>query len=51
MLADGIEVNGAIYKLNEHAYNSLFKSGRKDIMPADISHALRAKPILETRAV
>ena len=45
MLNDGFEVNGDQYKLNEHAYNSLFKSGRKDIMPADINGALKAKPI------
>ncbi|WP_242551075.1 T7SS effector LXG polymorphic toxin [Enterococcus ureilyticus] len=32
-------------KLNPHAYNSLFKSGRKDIMLDDILDALKAKPI------
>lgn len=31
--------------LNEHAYNSLFKPGRKDIMPADIYDALKAEPV------
>ncbi|PZL71998.1 hypothetical protein CI088_11410 [Enterococcus plantarum] len=33
-------------KLNQHAYNSLFKSGRKDIMIDDIIDALNSKPIL-----
>ncbi|WP_162921808.1 T7SS effector LXG polymorphic toxin, partial [Listeria costaricensis] len=32
-------------KLNQHAYNSLFKSGRKDIMLDDIIDALKTKPI------
>ncbi|MGX7150325.1 hypothetical protein [Enterococcus ureasiticus] len=32
-------------KLNQHAYNSLFKSGRKDIMIDDIIDALNSKPI------
>lgn len=32
-------------KLSKHAYNSLFKSGRKDIMLDDINDALKAKPI------
>ena len=41
---DGVNVNGQNYKLNEHAYNNLFKSGRKDIMPDDITDALRNKP-------
>jgi hypothetical protein len=45
MYNDGFVVNGDRYRLNEHAYNSLFKSGRKDIMPADINDALKVKPI------
>ena len=45
MLNEGIVVNGKKYTLNEHAYNSLFKSGRKDIMPIDISDALKVDPI------
>ena len=32
-------------KLNQHAYNSLFKSGRKDIMINDIIDALKTKPL------
>nr|MCI2552107.1 transposase [Listeria monocytogenes] len=32
-------------KFNQHAYNSLFKSGRKDIMPDDIIEALSNKPV------
>ena len=32
-------------KLNQHAYNSLFKSGRKDIMMDVIIDALNSKPI------
>ncbi|MBC1412635.1 transposase [Listeria welshimeri] len=32
-------------KLSKHAYNSLFKSGRKDIMLDDIKDALKTKPI------
>ncbi|MGX7201343.1 hypothetical protein BCR22_02100 [Enterococcus plantarum] len=32
-------------KLNQHAYNSLFKSGRKDIMIDDIIDALKTKPL------
>ena len=40
----GFEVNGTHYELNEHAYNSMFKSGRKDIMPADIKDALKSQP-------
>jgi hypothetical protein len=32
-------------KLNQHAYNSLFKSGRKDIMIDDIIDALNSAPI------
>jgi len=39
-------VNGNSFKLNEHAYNSMFKSGRKDIMPDDIIDALARKPQL-----
>lgn len=45
MMKDGFEIDGNQYKLNEHAYNSLFKSGRKDIMPADIYDALKAQPL------
>ena len=41
MRDNGIQVNGQTYRLSTHAYNSLFKSGRKDIMPADIEAALR----------
>jgi len=44
MLKNGVEVNGNSFKLNEHAYNSMFKSGRKDIMPDDIIDALVRKP-------
>ncbi|WP_215398945.1 hemagglutinin repeat-containing protein [Rheinheimera oceanensis] len=36
--AEGIP--GTDYTLNPHAYNSLFKSGRKDIMPDDVLDAL-----------
>ena len=46
MLKNGAEVNGNSFKLNEHAYNSMFKSGRKDIMPDDIIDALATKPQL-----
>jgi len=42
---EGIDVDGVKFKLNEHAYNSMFKSGRKDIMPADIIDALKTEPI------
>ena len=45
MRNNGVDINGINYKLSEHAYNSLFKSGRKDIMPADIHDALNAKPV------
>ena len=45
MLKDGVEVDGNQYTLNQHAYNSLFKSQRKDIMPVDILDALRSKPL------
>ena len=41
---DGIEVNGQNFKMNQHAENSLFKSGRKDIMPDDITDALKTTP-------
>ncbi|MGI6086095.1 MAG: hypothetical protein ACOYIF_11800 [Acetivibrionales bacterium] len=41
---DGVEVNGQTFKMNQHAENSLFKSGRKDIMPDDIIDALLTKP-------
>ncbi len=41
---DGIEVNDQTFVLNEHAYKSLFKSGRKDIMPDDIVDALSTEP-------
>jgi hypothetical protein len=40
---NGVQVNGQDFKMNEHAYNSLFKSGRKDIMPDDITTALGTK--------
>ena len=42
-LQDGVEVNGQTFKMNPHANNSLFKSGRKDIMPDDITDALVTK--------
>ncbi len=42
----GVEVDGKTYKLSQHAYNSLFKSGRKDIMPDDITGALSSDPQL-----
>jgi regulator of replication initiation timing len=45
MLNDGFEIDGNKFRLNKHAYNTLFKSQRKDIMPADISEALKTKPI------
>ena len=45
MRDSGIRVNGQTYRLSTHAYNSLFKSGRKDIMPADIRAALRTNPL------
>ncbi len=45
MMNDGFEIDGNQYILNEHAYNSLFKSGRKDIMPADIYDALKVQPV------
>ncbi len=41
ILDEGFE-NGM--KLNPHAYNSLFKSGRKAIMPDDVIEALRNTP-------
>ncbi len=41
---DGIEVNDQTFVLNEHAYKSLFKSGRKDIMPDDLIEALSTEP-------
>jgi hypothetical protein len=44
MATDGVEVEGQTFKMNEHAYNSLFKSGRKDIMPDDIIDALATQP-------
>lgn len=31
--------------MNQHAENSLFKSGRKDIMPDDIIDALATNPL------
>jgi hypothetical protein len=43
-MENGVEVNGQGFKMNQHAYNSLFKSGRKDIMPDDITTALSKKP-------
>ena len=45
MKNNGINVKGRSYKLNDHAYNSLFKSGRKDIMPTDINDALKTNPV------
>lgn len=42
---NGFEINGVHYTLNEHAYNSMFKSGRKDIMPDDIFDAIEGKRI------
>ena len=45
---DGLEINGGTYNLGDHAYNSLFKSGRKDIMPSDIIAALNEEPRLGT---
>lgn len=44
MLKNGLEVNGNDFSMNPHAYNSLFKSGRKDIMPDDIIDALKTTP-------
>ncbi len=41
----GLKINNSNFILNEHAYNSLFKSGRKNIMPADITDALLSTPI------
>ncbi|MDT0017412.1 hypothetical protein QJV03_09490 [Listeria swaminathanii] len=32
-------------KLSKHAYNSLFKTGQKDIMLDDIKDALKVEPI------
>lgn len=43
-MENGVQVNGQDFKMNPHAYNSLFKSGRKDIMPDDITTALSTKP-------
>ena len=40
---NGFDIDGVHYTLNEHAYNSMFKSGRKDIMPDDIFDALKGK--------
>ena len=45
ILQSGLEIDGKSYTLNQHVYNRLFKSGRKDIMPADITEALRSTPI------
>lgn len=45
-MENGVKVNGQGFKMNQHAYNSLFKSGRKDIMPDDITGALSKKPTL-----
>ncbi|MBR5157192.1 MAG: hypothetical protein IKW59_05430 [Clostridia bacterium] len=42
---NGFEIDGVYYTLNEHAYNSMFKSGRKDIMPDDIFDAVKGKRI------
>ncbi|MFD1887617.1 polymorphic toxin-type HINT domain-containing protein [Paenibacillus wenxiniae] len=42
-MKEGVEVNGQHFNLNKHAYNSLFKSGRKDIMPDDVTYALSQK--------
>ncbi|MDF9852107.1 hypothetical protein M2108_006369 [Paenibacillus sp. PastM-3] len=40
---NGVQVKGQNFIMNPHAYNSLFKSGRKDIMPDDIITALSTK--------
>ncbi|MCQ4087558.1 RHS repeat-associated core domain-containing protein [Saccharibacillus sp. JS10] len=41
----GVTVQQKTYGLNDHAYNRLFKSGRKDILPGDITVALTRKPV------
>jgi hypothetical protein len=43
-MQNGVDVDGENFSLNQHAYNSLMKSGRKDIMPDDILDALRTDP-------
>ena len=43
MLKD-FHVGKKTFRLNIHAYNSFFKSGRKDIMPADVLAALSNEP-------
>jgi hypothetical protein len=42
-LQNGLKVGDESFTLKIHAYNSLFKSGRKDIMPVDIIDALATK--------
>ena len=44
-MRNGFKVGKQTFKLNTHAYNSLFKSGRKDIMPDDIIAALKTPPV------
>ncbi len=44
MKNNGVDVGGENFQLSDHAYNSLFKSGRKDIMPDDITGALQTEP-------
>lgn len=39
-----VDVDGETFNLTQHAYNSLMKSGRKDIMPDDILDALKTEP-------
>ncbi|MEG2054931.1 MAG: hypothetical protein RRY79_00265 [Clostridia bacterium] len=41
---NGLRVKGKEYTLSDHAYNSLFKSQRKDIMPNDVIAALSQPP-------
>jgi RHS repeat-associated protein len=43
-MQNGVDVDGANFSLSQHAYNSLMKSGRKDIMPDDIIDALKTDP-------
>ena len=41
---DGVAIDGQTFILHHHAYNSLFKSDRRDIMPDDITDALSTEP-------
>ena len=41
---DGVAIDGQTFILHHHAYNSLFTSGRKDVMPDDIADALSTEP-------